>query len=521
MYLTILDIDNFVKINKLKEISDPIYLEHKRPTPNGLFSYEIFGVSQYDRSSIWAYIDLGAKFLHPLAAINFKKYGSTYENIIYGLKNYRFENGEFIEDPEGDTGIDFLYENYDKIKWRKSQSITSTERIDFLKQGKDKIFITKFPVCPPFYRDINDNANIGIPVVNELYKKVISQSLALKKSGSFSFFGNLTKANIQKNIVEIFNHYVKQLKGKNGLMRKFVMGRNIDYGVWLVLSAPRIDGERYTDMQVDFDHFGYPLHAILSMFKPFIFHGVKEFFENEFLRSGDYSYIDEVDGKEETYTLKFVEPELDFSDDFLNKKIEQFIKGHSTRFEPVKLPRILGHENEERLDMRLRGRFGASKNITNRPMTWTDVFFIVAVDVVKNKHSVMSRYPIEHFYSVCHPKIRVMSTTETEWAEIDGVEYKWYPIVHVGEDSSNAFVNTLSPANVYLGGMGGDYDGDSVPSRGVFTDEANKDSDNFSRDKKNFLNLVGGNIRTTERDFVQLAYSLTLPTTRVPLEDPN
>lgn len=517
MYLKLLQIDDFVKVNKLKEVTDPIYLEHKRPTPNGLFSYEIFGISQYDRSSIWAYVDLGAKFLHPLAAINFKKYGSTYENIIYGLKNYRFENGEFIEDPDGDTGIDFLYDNYDNIKWRSTDSITSTERINFLKQGKDKIFITKFPVCPPFYRDINDNANIGIPVVNDLYKKIISQSIALKRNGTFSFFGNLTKANIQKTLIEIFNHWISQTKGKNGLIRKYVMGRNIDYGVWLVLSSPKIDGERYTDMQVDFDHFGYPLHAILSMLKPFIFHGVKEFFENEF-RSGSYELIDPKTGK--MFSAKFIEPELDFSDDYLNKKIEQFIKGHSSRFEVVNLPRIQGHENES-FPMKLTGRFGASENIASRDMTWTDVFYIVASDVVKNKRCIMSRYPIEHFYSVCYPKIRVMSTIETVEAEIDGVKYTHYPLVKPGMDSSNSFINTLSPGNVYLAGMGGDYDGDSTPSRAIFTEEANEDAERFSRDKKNFLNLVGKNIRTTERDFIQLTYSLSLPPHKISLEDPN
>ena len=519
MYLSMLQMDDFVKINKLAEITDPIYLEHKRPTPNGLFSYEIFGISQYDRSTIWAYIDLGAKFLHPLAAINFKKYGSMFENIIYGLKNYRFENGKFIEDPEnGETGIDFLYDHYDDIDWRSTDSISSTERIKFLQQGKDRLFITKFPVTPPFYRDINDDANTGIPVINDLYKKIISQSLALKKNGNFSFFGNLTKANIQKTLIDIFNHYIKLLKGKNGLMRRYVMGRNIDYGVWLVLSSPKIDGERYTDMQVDFDHFGYPLHAILSMFKPFVFHATKEYFENMFLRSGDFVVKDPKTGN--MFRAKFVEPELDFSDDFINKKIEQFIKGHSTRFEPIELPRIVGHENETHY-MTLTGIFGSSKNIQERPMTWTDVFYIIANDITKNKRCIVSRYPIEHFYSLCYPKIRVMSTIETMPAEIDGVVYSHYPVVHPGEDSSNSFVNTLSPSNVYLKSMGGDYDGDSVPNRAIFTDEANIEAENFSRNKKNFLDLVGKNIRLTERDFIQLLYSLTLPPHTKTLEDPN
>lgn len=114
-----------------------------------------------------------------------------------------------------------------------------------------------------------------------------------------------------------------------------------------------------------------------------------------------------------------------------------------------------------------------------------------------------------------------MSTTQTIEADIDGVHYKWYPKVIPGADSSNAFVNTLSPCNVYLAAEGGDYDGDSTPNRGIFTTEANLDAEHFMRDKKNFLNLVGKNIRPTERDFVQLIYSLTVPTTKVNLENPN
>lgn len=515
MYLTMLDMDRFVEDNKLPEITDPIYLEHKKPTPNGLFSYEIFGISQYDRSTIWGYIDLGARFLHPLAAINFKKYGSTYENIIYGLKNYRMENGQFVEDPDGDTGIDFLYDNYDKIDWRETKSITSSERIKFLKQGKERLFITKFPVCPPFYRDINDNTNIGIPIVNDMYKKLISQSIALKRRGSFAFFGNLTKANVQHTLIDIYNHYMNMVKGKKGLFRQSVMGRNIDYGVWLVLSAPKINGERYTDMMVDFDHFGYPLAACLSMFKPFIFKATKEFFENEFTRSGKYRAITDNGS---IIDLDLIDPMLDYSDEFINNKIAQFINGHSTRFETIKVPK-----NEQNIDadVMLVGTFGASKNISSRPMTWTDLFYIVATESLENKHVMQSRYPVDHFYSVAYCKVRVMSTIQTTEADIDGKHYKWYPVVKPDEDSSNSFVNTLSPCNVYIAAEGADFDGDSVPNRGIFTTEANLDAEKFRRDKKNFLDLVGKNIRTTERDFIQLLYSLTVPPTKVLLDDPN
>jgi len=522
MYLRMLQIDDFVKLNNLREIKDPIYMQFKQPTPEGLFSHEIFGITQYDRSTIWGYIDLGARFLHPLAANNFKKYGSTFENIIYGLKRYRMVDGEFIEDEEnGDTGIDFLYENYDNIKWRDTPSIGSSERIKFLKQGKDRIFITKFPVCPPFYRDINDNSSTGIPVVNELYKKVISQCMALKKKGSFSFFGNLTRANIQKTLVEIFDHYVTSLKGKTGLMRRSVMGRNIDYGVWCVLASPVIDCERYDEMLVDFDHMGIPLAAVLAMFKPFILQATKDFFANEFVRSGKYPVLKMTGkGKYETVLVDFIDPLSEFSDDFIDKRIANFVNGYSTRFEPIEIP-----SNREGIKgyLSISGRFGSDEKISTRPMTWTDLFFIVAEECTQDKSAIWSRYPIDHFYSVEYPKVRVMSTITTTTATIDNKTYKWYPNVKVGQDSSSDFVATIAPCNVNIGALGADYDGDSTPLRGIFTAEGNIEAEKFRRDKKNFLDLQGRNIRPTEKDFCQLMYSLTKPSIVMPgeLEDPN
>ena len=41
----------------------------------------------------------------------------------------------------------------------------------------------------------------------------------------------------------------------------------------------------------------------------------------------------------------------------------------------------------------------------------------------------------------------------------------------------------------------------------IFTDEGNLSAEQYTRNKKNFLNLLGNNIRLTERDFVQSLYS--------------
>lgn len=456
MYLKLLDVDKFVDINLLREVTDPIYLEHGKPTPNGLFSHEIFGITQYDRSTIWSYVDLGESFLHPLAASNFKRYGRKFENIIFGIKNYRFENGDFIEDPEGETGLSFLYDNYDNIKWKETDSVTSNERIKFLKQGKDKLFITKFPVTPPFYRDINETSTIGVPEVNKLYKNLISQVIAMKKkSGSFVFFGNMTKRNIQQTLIDIFEHYVTNVfSGKHGIMRRNVMGVDIDRAAWLVMSSAKITGERYTDMPVSFDRSGVPLAALCSMGYDFVVKGVKDFFDNEFLRGGKYRYAD-FDGSEKY--LDFIDPENEFSEEYIKKKISSFIKGHATRFETIDLP-----ENKQGIEMKLRisGRFKKS-GIFQRYATWTDVLYLTCHKLLSNKYVMTSRYPIEDFQSIFYTKPHILTTLKTSEVIIDDVEYKHYPVVHPDEDSSNAFINTITISNVYLKALGADFDGDS------------------------------------------------------------
>jgi DNA-directed RNA polymerase beta' subunit len=520
MYLKMLSIDKFVEINKLAEISDPIYLSAGRPTPNGLFSYDIFGITPSDRGSIWGYINLGAIFLHPLAAINLRRYSRNMEGLIAGVKYFRFEDGEFIEDPEGSTGIDFLYANYDKIKWKTSESIFPQERIKFLQQPKENLFITKFPVTPPFYRDISAGAETAVDKVNDSYKKLISQASALKRrSGSFALFSHMTRGNMQNLLIEVFNYYIfEKYHGKYGVMRRNVMGVDVDRGARLVMSAPIISGERYTDMQVDFHHTGIPLATACGIGFEFVVKGVKDFFDNEFIRGGKYPYVDKADGKTKYLTL--IEPDIEFSEEVIKHKIEQFVHGPSTRFESIYIPK--NKEGVTGLRMAITGRFGkASKEVSSRPATWTDVLFLVCNRVLKHKGVTITRYPIEDFYCIFHTKMSILSTTETMYAEIGGEKYNYYPVVNPDTDGSNSFADTLVFSNLYLKGCGGDYDGDMASIRLAYTDEANIDIENFMFDKKNYINLMGGAIRLTERDFMQCIYSLTKPAKGMTLTDLN
>lgn len=62
----ILDQEKFIKENNLKEVKNPVLFSGRnQPTADGLLSNEIFGITQEERSGIYAYIDLKENFIQP------------------------------------------------------------------------------------------------------------------------------------------------------------------------------------------------------------------------------------------------------------------------------------------------------------------------------------------------------------------------------------------------------------------------------------------------------------------------
>ena len=175
-----MNVDKFVQANNLQRITNPILLERGYvPSPDGLLSTEIFGSNTSKRKVTFAYIDLNGHFLQPLAYKTLKRVFTKLDSLIAGITYYSIsKEGYLEEDPNGETGIEFLYKNWNKIKFKENDSKIRTERIDLFKNfTRDEIFMTKQIVCPPFYRDINlQNTDSKKPSVHEIngpYQKLI------------------------------------------------------------------------------------------------------------------------------------------------------------------------------------------------------------------------------------------------------------------------------------------------------------------------------------------------------------
>ena len=519
MQIYLFNTKKLIDENNLKPVTDPmLFIRGAIPSPNGLLSNEIFGMSVKERTRTFAYIDLHGHYLHPFIYKLLKRLNRNFEHIIHSSKKYVIIDGTIVEDEEnGETGIEFLYKNWEKLDFKKNDSLIRGERIDVITNyKKDELFTEYWLVIPAFYRDVNlqnmGKGKLSHNPINDIYSKLIRlTNLVSNGQATFDFTLAATKASIQECLVEIYDYLKGKVEKKTGLIRKNLLGKSIDYGARMVISAPTFHAETPEDMHVNIEYTGVPLAQCCSLFNPFIVAWVKNFFRRTFETSGGKIVTKLPDGK--LVQLETDSPETYFNDEYIKKRIDSFIRAHETRFDIIYVPvkdsvglvpftYTSRSFNKDENDM----------NAMNRPMTWCDLLYQAAVDVTADKMVSISRYPISDSFSFFNTKVHVVSTKETVPMTVGDHVYDTYPKIDLNtkkENISSLFIDTLVMSNLYLKGLGGDYDGDQVSIRGLFTQEANEQARNMLMSKNHYLNSNGVNMRESSNESIQTLYTLT------------
>lgn len=531
----LLDIEKLVKKNNLREVTNPIFFVRDNiPTSDGLLSNEIFGITKDQRANIFAYIDLYEYFMHPLCYIIWNSMDRKLSEVVYGTKNFIIdEHGQFVEDEDGDNGIEWIRKNIDKIKFKSTDSKKRDVKIQFLEENKKNMFMKKMIVIPAYYRDVNNAGGyVSVGEVNKVYNSLILAVRSLKETADYGLnMSNATRGRIQGIIVKIYQWFTgtssdkeagKGLSGKYGVIRRSVMSKTTDYGTRLVLSAPELKRESLDDIQSTLDYTCVPLASLCSNLFPFIIFWIRRFFENQFANTL-YPIINKKT-KEVRY-VKVNDPLIEFSDTRIKSEIERFMKGFSNRFIPIEVPIDPSEEIKETVWMKFKGKQVTSEEIARnsdlgdttplfeRRLTWCDLIYMACVECSKDKYVLITRYPMDTYFNQFATKIRVSSTKETEPMFVDNTFYKNYPKIReedIGSNTSNKFIDTLNMCNLYLAAIDGDYDGDQVTAKVAFTKEANEELSKFVNSKSNYVNLGGQNIRIPEHESIQSLYSLTI-----------
>lgn len=538
----LLDIEDFIKKNDVKEISNPIFFnQNKLPTSDGLLSNEIFGITKEERANRFGYIDLHGTFLHPLVYKVWSALDKNVKSIVHGIDNFVIDsNGQFKQDPNGKTGIKFLKDNINKIKIRSTDSTKRDRVIEFLNISKPLMFITKYPVIPAFYRDVNtEGGKVGVGDINKYYNSIIIASKALAEAQDYGLsLSNSQAGRMQEMLLQVYNYFGAgnpDAKGsgvgmpsKFGIIRRANLSKTTDYSSRLVITSPELKVEKLDDIEADMDYSVVPLASLSINFLPYMIFWLRGFFENEFSTRTTYT-VHMKDGKIKEIPIQ--DYQIAFSDERIKDEINRFAHGYSNRFIPVRIPTV---DKKLNVYMHFKGRASTSPDdteqgeVVNRRLTWCDLLFMAASEVTADKHILITRYPIDSFYNQFPTKVKVQSTIETEPMTVvsAGMKkfYKKYPKIReedIEKDTSNKFIDSLNMCNGYLDSIGGDYDGDQVSVKGIYSAEANAELDQQMNSKIHYIGLDGLSVMDVGKEAKQSLYCLTMVLPNSNLTDPQ
>ena len=540
----LLDIEDFIKKNDVKEISNPIFFnQNKLPTSDGLLSNEIFGITKEERANRFGYIDLHGTFLHPLVYKVWSALDKNIKSIVHGIDNFVIDsNGQIKQDPNGKTGIKFLKDNINKIKIRSTDSTKRDRVIEFLNISKPLMFITKYPVIPAFYRDVNtEGGKVGVGDINKYYNSIIIASKALAEAQDYGLsISNSQAGRMQEILLQVYNYFGAgnpDAKGsgvgmpsKFGIIRRANLSKTTDYSSRLVITSPELKVEKLDDIEADMDYSVVPLASLSINFLPYMIFWLRNFFENEFSTRTTYT-VHMKDGKIKEIPIQ--DYQIAFSDERIKDEINRFAHGYSNRFIPIKIPTV---DKKLNIYMHFKGKITSSQDakdneqgeIINRRLTWCDLLFMAASEVTADKHILITRYPIDSFYNQFPTKIKVQSTIETEPMLVNSGAmskfYKKYPKIReedIEKDTSNKFIDSLNLCNGYLDSIGGDYDGDQVSVKGIYSAEANAELDQQMNSKIHYIGLDGISVMDVGKEAKQSLYCLTMVLPNSNLTDPK
>lgn len=557
---TIMDVERFVKVNDCKCITNPVvFLNSNKPTPDGLLSDEIFGITHAERYGIYAYIDLGGEFMNPLCYKSLCRINGKVRAIVHGIQQFSIdENGNLVEDDNGGTGIKWLRKNFDKIKWTNSTTEAAQDKAAFIDMINKKklLWISKLPVIPPGYRDVVTTAKgVGIGELNSLYQQLIMATNQYKQSADYGLTLLDTSAGrIQDTIVSIFDWFgngttigsektSKNLPGKTGIIRRGIMSKTTDFCCRSVITAPDNKCEDLDDMFVDMDHAAIPLAIAITCFKPFIMFWLRNFFENEF--AGRNFYPIQIQAKDgvKVISVPIQDYQIMFSDAYLESQIDRFVKGRFNRLIPVPVPvdkaaltkmadeaGIIKSANKngnvymamtsKGLDKSIKlkdwqNMSGAERealSISNRPLTWADLLYQAAVEMTEDKCVVLTRFPMDSYFNQFPQMVRVRTTATTTPRIVNGKYYRWYPNIDasmIGKNTSTLFNDTITGSNPTIGCAGGDFDGDTVTCKPVYSVEANDELKKFLHSKGCLHSLDGNSAKSISKEGILCLYTLT------------
>lgn len=265
MLLQLLNIERFITENKLMEVKSS-RIPFKKYDDDGLWSEVIFGpIGSKSRSEKFAYIDLKQNFIHPIVFDMIATISDETSKIVREKGRYIVKDGRYIEDAGGETGVTFLINTFNDVKFSSFCHNHKKDNAQYIDDTKKFILINKFLVSPAANRDIDiynfKGGKLEKEKINELYSKLI---VYIQQLTGINELDNITVRKIQMELNDIVDYFKKvKMTGKKGLFRGTMLKKSMDYSTRLVLT---------NDSNIPMGYIGLPWHALVAIFEPFMIH---------------------------------------------------------------------------------------------------------------------------------------------------------------------------------------------------------------------------------------------------------
>lgn len=448
--------DQDIRVNNLKEVTSPIMLDNGVPAADGVLSYEIFGTSQEERKNRFAYIDLHGHYMAPLAALKLNSYDRTLSDALFARGRYKLtSDGTLVEDENGNSGPEFLYSIWNKLKRKKKDTVITQEVADFYNVDAKYLFITKYPVIPAFFRDLNlktNSSSKSTALINNMYNSLISYTQTMQDySDTFGNMTRLTQGRVQQILVDIYKHLViDQVKGqpsKFGMINRTMMAKNVKYGSRLVITADVLNTDSPDSMMAKFGTVVIPVAHIVSIFYPFVVYQLKRYFDALYIEGGKFPVINDKN------EVEYVTLTDGIDEVYIQKMISKFVNSPSSRFDPVVTP---PDSSGKTYNLALTGRYHKDNTTFNRKATLVDILYIASKRATENRHVFITRYPLEGYNGQFPARIEISTTIKMTPTIIGETLYPYFPTV--SGDPINQFIDTCRMNNGMLSAIGADFD---------------------------------------------------------------
>lgn len=514
--IRLINMELFIKSNDLKQITNPISLETQgRATSNGLFSTDIFGrPGSEQRKKTWAYIDLVNVYLHPLIYKTFCQLDRKFPSFIAGDRPLGITSSgqliPYIKNCIPVNDLNDLHKHWDKIKWIKSNKFSATKnnKLELLSiTPKEDIFVTKWPVMPAGFRDVDLSANSKeIPPINNEYVKLIT--VAPPSSSGIDFYNGARRLKAQDALLNVMELALGLVAKKRGIIQEQLLGRYVDYSTRGVISGPNLGKyERPEEIQIPYQYIGVPLYLLLNLFYPLIVReamAILNFYTNF---EGGVSILDPKTKKYERVKLP-KEVVMSLSTSIIDKWITRFLRSQSDRLEPFAIESKITHQTYYLTIL--------NEYLGGRQATMTDFFMFVAYRaiIVPNLKVYYTRYPITEFNSANFAFVKILTTEKTIIQKFPQSEaFPEEIIIRDYPDLSNIDKTTWLDSFIIHGAntkaMEADFDGDTIRVIGIFSQEANATAEKIMNSPSQFIGTKGQSSRPLTNEGVLTLYCLT------------